>query len=252
MPTQSEISLSPISAKGDILTTDGSSRTRVAVGTNGQILTARSSATSGVQFETGSGGPTPTFILISSTTVTAGVDTVTISFASNTNVALYYVTGALRNTRTGSISESGIYPNDYTTGYAHYSLYHYGTVSPLTMSFDSQANSSPGSLMIITSAYSDSVYFDANSYNSFEYYVTNGAAAATSQATLRTLMLGTHGGAYTGTTTATLYGRSYNSILCATGTNQTSLTSIVLRDGNPVSSDIAIGSIIRVYEIRKS
>lgn len=251
MPTQSEISLSPISAKGDILTTDGSSRTRVAVGTNGQILTARSSATSGVQFETGGGGAAPTFILISSTTVTAAVDTVTISFSSNTNVALYYVTGALRNTRT-SASESGIYPNDYTTGYAHYSLYHYGTVSPLTMSFDTQLDSSPGSLNIITAAYSDSSLFDANSYSSFEYYVTNGKAAATSQATLRTLMLGTHGTAYTGTTSGTLYGRSYNSILCATGTNQTSLTSIVLRDGNPSFSDIAIGSIIRVYEIRKS
>jgi hypothetical protein len=164
---------------------------------------------------------------------------------------LYYVTGALRNTRT-SESESGIYPNDYTTGYANYSLYHYGTASPLTMSFDSQANSSPGSLVITSGAYSDSTYFDANSYNSFEYYVTNGAAAATSQATLRTLMLGTHGGAYTGTTTGATYGRVMNNILCATGTNQTSLTSIVLRDGNTASSDIAIGSIIRVYEIRKS
>jgi len=251
MPTQSEISLSPISAKGDILTTDGSSRTRVAVGTNGQILTARSSATSGVQFENGGGSAAPTFILISSTTTTAAVDTVTISFSSNTNVALYYVTGALRNTRTDT-SESGIYPNDYTTGYAHYSLNHYGTVSPLTMSFDSQADGSPGSLMIITAPYSGATLHDANSYSSFEYYVTNGAAAATSQATLRTLMLGTHGMAFTGNTTGTLYGRSYNSILCATGTNQTSLTSIVLRDGNPAGSDIAIGSIIRVYEIRKS
>jgi hypothetical protein len=65
-------------------------------------------------------------------------------------------------------------------------------------------------------------------------------------------MLGTHGMAFTGNTTGTLYGRSYNSILCATGTNQSSLTSIVLRDGNPAFSDIAIGSIIRVYEIRKS
>jgi hypothetical protein len=223
----------------------------VAVGTNGQILTARSSATSGVQFETGGGGATPTFVLISSTTVTAAVDTVTISFSSNTNIALYYVTGALRSTRT-SASESGIYPNDYTTGYAHYSLYHYGTASPLTMSFDSQADSSPGGLMIINSAYSNSTFFDANSYNSFEYYVTNGAAAATSQATLRTLMLGTHGGAYTGTTTGTLYGTSYNSIACPTGTNQSFVSSIVLRDGNPAFSDIAIGSIIRVYEIRKS
>lgn len=251
MPTQSEISLSPISAKGDILTTDGSSRTRVAVGTNGQIITARASATSGVQFETAGGGASPTFILISSTTVTAGVDTVTISFSSNTNVALYYVTGALRNTRT-SLSESGIYPNDYTTGYAHYAMYHYGTSSPLTMSTNTQTDSQPGSLEIITGAYSNSTYFDENSYNSFEYYVTNGKAAATSQATLRTLMLGTHGGPYTGTTTGTTYGKVFHSILCPTGTNQTSLTSIVLRDGNPSFSDIAAGSIIRVYEIRKS
>jgi hypothetical protein len=249
MPTQSEISLSPISAKGDILTTDGSSRTRLSVGTNGQILTARSSASSGIQFETVVGGSS-TFVLISSTTVTAGVDSVTISFSGDTSVAAYYVTGSWRCTRT-SESESGIYPNNYTTNaWNYYNIYHYGTVSPLTMSSARGQASSPGSLPIVYPAYSDSTYYDANAYTTFEYYVTNGVAAATGYSP-RTAMLGIQGGAYNGTTTGTIYGRAI-AMICSSQATQPALTSIVMNDGNPSFSDIAIGSIFRVYAIKKA
>jgi hypothetical protein len=248
MPTQSEISLSPISAKGDILSTDGSSRTRVAVGTNGQILTARSSATSGIQFETPSSGSS-SFVLISSTTVTAAVTSVSISFTADTTVAAYYVTGSWRCTRT-SESESGIYPNAYTTGWNYYNIYHYGTASPLTMSSNRSQANTPNGLPIVYPAYSDSTYYDANAYNTFEYYVTNGVAAATGYSP-RTAMLGLHGGAYNGTTTGTLYGRTV-AMICSSQATQPALTSMSFLDGNPSFSNIAIGSQFRVYAIKKA
>jgi hypothetical protein len=248
MPTQSEISLSPISAKGDIISTDGSSRTRVAVGTNGQILTARSSSTSGIQYETPSGGSS-SFVLISSTTVTAAVTSVSISMTADTSVALYYVTGSWRCTRT-SESESGIYPNNYTSSWNYYNIYHYGTASPLTMSSNRSTASAPGSLPIVYPAYSDSTYYESNSFNGFEYYVTNGVAASTGYSP-RTAMLGVHGGAYTGTTTGTLYGRTV-AMICSSNATQPALSSIEMRDGNPSFSSIAAGSIFRVYAIKKA
>jgi len=82
MPTQTQISLNPTSAKGDIFTSDNSSRARLSVGTNGQILTARSTATNGLQWET----PTQsseTFELISTTSLTSDVTSVTFSSIAN-------------------------------------------------------------------------------------------------------------------------------------------------------------------------
>lgn len=78
MPTQAQISLNPTSSKGDIFTSDNSSRARLSVGTNGQILTARSTATNGLQWET----PPQTsaiFELISTTLITADVSSITFS-----------------------------------------------------------------------------------------------------------------------------------------------------------------------------
>lgn len=52
MPTQSEISMNPLSAKGQILTHDGSSRISVSAGTNGQVLVSSSTSTSGLVWTT--------------------------------------------------------------------------------------------------------------------------------------------------------------------------------------------------------
>jgi hypothetical protein len=78
MPTQAQISLNPTSSKGDIFTSDGSSRARLSVGTNGQILTARSTATNGIQWETPPASVS-TFELISTTSITSDVTSVTFS-----------------------------------------------------------------------------------------------------------------------------------------------------------------------------
>lgn len=78
MPTQAQISLNPTSSKGDILTSNSSSRARLSVGTNGQILTARSTATNGLQWETPP-QTSATFELISTALITSDVSTITFS-----------------------------------------------------------------------------------------------------------------------------------------------------------------------------
>jgi hypothetical protein len=78
MPTQAEISLNPATAKGSLLSIDGSSRISVPSGTNGQILTARSSTSSGLAFETQT-SPTAVFELIGSSVLTADAASIIFS-----------------------------------------------------------------------------------------------------------------------------------------------------------------------------
>jgi|688.fasta_scaffold145566_3 hypothetical protein len=86
MPTQSEISLNPSSAKGEILSHSGSSRVAVPSGSStSMILTARSSTSSGLLWETPSGG-SQEFVLISSASITASVTTVAFT---SINTSLY-------------------------------------------------------------------------------------------------------------------------------------------------------------------
>jgi hypothetical protein len=91
MPTQSEISLNPATSKGAILSHDGSSRISVPAGTNGQILTARSSTSSGLSYETASVAD-PSFELIGSSFLT--VNTANIIF-SNIDTARNYASFSL-------------------------------------------------------------------------------------------------------------------------------------------------------------
>lgn len=80
MPTQLEISLNPTSANGDILTSNGSSRIRFATSTTAnQIITAVSSAASGLEWRTYGGAASTSYILIGSSTVTTATGAITIS-----------------------------------------------------------------------------------------------------------------------------------------------------------------------------
>jgi len=116
MPTQSEISLNPTSAKGDLISYDGSSRIRIAAGTNGQILSANSSASAGIEWKTyGGASPTPTYALIASSELTASADTITISNIPQTYQDLYLVfRGQTQN--AWSDTKFGIRFNSVTTG----------------------------------------------------------------------------------------------------------------------------------------
>ena len=80
MPTQFEISINPTSANGDILTTNGSSRVSFGASTTAsQIITAVSSAASGLEWKTYGGAASTSYVLIASSTATTGVGNITIS-----------------------------------------------------------------------------------------------------------------------------------------------------------------------------
>lgn len=106
MPTQSEISLNPTSTKGAILTFDGSSRSSFTTGTNGQILSAQSSATSGLEYKTFSASG-PAFELIASSVVTASTASVIFS---NIDTAVSYTSFRLIMTSRTTDASAG-----YTT-----------------------------------------------------------------------------------------------------------------------------------------
>lgn len=95
----SNIGISPTSTKGDILSSNGSSRSRIAVGTNGQILVARSSAASGIQHETISTS-TPVFELIASSALTTSSASVIFSSIATTYKWLKIV-GTTTSSSTG-------------------------------------------------------------------------------------------------------------------------------------------------------
>ena len=103
MPISTPIGISPTSAKGDILSSNGSSRTRVPAGSNGQILIARSSATSGIELGTASTAGAGVFELISSNTLTTSTATVTFSSIPTTYKYLK-VYARLSDTTTGGVA----------------------------------------------------------------------------------------------------------------------------------------------------
>jgi len=104
MPTQYEISINPTSAKGDILSHDGSSRIRVATGTSGQILTASSSA--GLLWKTFSATADSDVALIADVTTTSSLSIYTISSIPSTYQDLKLLLISDSSADTGSIRVS--------------------------------------------------------------------------------------------------------------------------------------------------
>ena len=112
MTTNLEISLSPISAKGDILSSNGSSRIRIPVGTNGQVMIAQSTSSSGISWYTQPTPNTGSFDLISTATATAAVASITINLdttLNDTNYRMYEFVGSLKSSfTTTSVPSFGI------------------------------------------------------------------------------------------------------------------------------------------------
>lgn len=69
----------PVVLKGDIASSDGTASVSIPVGTSSQILTARSSTSSGLSWETAGTPAVPKFEAISYTYVSANLRTVTLS-----------------------------------------------------------------------------------------------------------------------------------------------------------------------------
>ncbi len=89
----------PVVSKGDIASSDGTASVSIQVGTSSQILTARSSTSSGLAWETAASPAIPKFEAISYTYVSANVKTVTLSSIPQTYDDLLIIMMA-KNTST--------------------------------------------------------------------------------------------------------------------------------------------------------
>ncbi len=84
---------SPLTTKGDIYTRSSSADARLAVGTNGQVLTADSSEVTGLKFATSAGGSNWSLLNSGGTALTAAT-TITISGISGRDSILIAINGA--------------------------------------------------------------------------------------------------------------------------------------------------------------
>lgn len=111
--------LYPATTKGDIVTFDGSSRIRVAVGTSGQALRASSSASGGIAWLQQATTTSDSYALISSTSLSTTATTISISgLSSYTDITNgtkqfvgFVITGKVKSTSSGSTNNLYFYIN---------------------------------------------------------------------------------------------------------------------------------------------
>ncbi len=165
MPTQYEISINPTSAKGDILSHDGSSRIRIAAGTNGQILTASSSA--GLLWKTFSTSADSDVALIADVTTTSSLSIYTISSIPQTYQDLKLLVISDSSADTGSIRVS----LESTQGTNHHEVQvrqaNNGTVSATYATGVSYFNLDSG-MQNLVKAFNDVDIFDYASTDKFK------------------------------------------------------------------------------------
>lgn len=121
-------STTPLTSKGDILSHDGTSTVRIPVGSNGQVLIARSTATIGSAWETAATQPTGEYLLIGSSYITA--NTATVSFSSITSsYKVLILTGIARSSGSSSPIISVRYNNGTGTRELSHTRYDDGSGS---------------------------------------------------------------------------------------------------------------------------
>jgi hypothetical protein len=118
-------------SKGDIVSHDGTNPSAVNVGTDGQILTAQSSAASGLVWQNISSSQAQYFDHIATAAATAGVASLTISSipSSYTDLVLYVM---INTATTGSNSDGQVKFNSNTTDYKIQYFYYGSNVNSLT------------------------------------------------------------------------------------------------------------------------
>lgn len=106
---------SPLTTKGDLFTWDTGNQ-RLAVGTNGQVLTAQSAQATGLQWATLATAPTGFSLLNAGGTALTGAATVTVNIATPQKQLLVLVDGASSANASAKIAirVNGITSADYT------------------------------------------------------------------------------------------------------------------------------------------
>lgn len=118
-------SATPLTSKGDILSHNGTSTVRIPVGSNGQVLVARSTATIGSSWETAATQASGEYLLIGSSSITA--NTATVSFSSITSsYKVLILTGIARSSGSSSPIISVNYNNGTGTRILSYTYYDNG------------------------------------------------------------------------------------------------------------------------------
>lgn len=181
MPTQLEISLNPTSANGDILTSNGSSRVRFAASTTAnQIITAVSSAASGLEWRTYGGAASTSYILIGSSTVTASGGAITISNIPSGYTDLQILVTAYNSTSGNILFDINSNSNSV------YSTTHFTMKDTSAAAAESQRNRTDGIYPTSWYTYGPSggyMEFNIMNYSTSSYYkpilMRVGAAAAT-------------------------------------------------------------------------
>lgn len=105
-----------LTTKGDIVTHNGTTLSRVAAGTNGYALNADSTATNGVSWAIAPSGGTSAYVPIASSVITANVATVSIENIPNSYKAIGII-AVTKDTSTGQ-RDIMIRFNSSTTGYS--------------------------------------------------------------------------------------------------------------------------------------
>jgi hypothetical protein len=117
-----------LSQKGDLVVADGTAEGRLAVGTDGQILTASSTDSLGVKW-IDAPSATQKWATIAYSQVTANTTTLVFSSIPSTYTDLKLIVSA-RDTTTGQYTPFRIYANNVTSGYSvYYDVYRDATVT---------------------------------------------------------------------------------------------------------------------------
>lgn len=123
----------PLNQKGQIITHTGTSLATLAVGTDGQILTAQSSASSGLVWANVSTGDTQYIELIAAATLTTGAHAITFSNIPNTYDDLILILNGQRYDSTVLVEATMQINSNTTTVYRYmYSDYSYAQGSGST------------------------------------------------------------------------------------------------------------------------
>lgn len=115
----------PLNAKGQIVTHDGTTAISIPVGSDGQILTAQSSTSSGLLWANVNTGETQYVTLIASTTITSATHSITFSNIPQTYDELLLVMSSKRGD-TQTLTESGIRINSNSNTVYGFAYYNYG------------------------------------------------------------------------------------------------------------------------------